>query len=620
MEKIFILKIDDGDNSMIQIKYQNVELLVDRQGNQFEIHLDKHIYRSNPNLPAFYRRQDGSITEFTTLSPQIAEVQKEDGKGITFTYPEFVLEILLKDNATVEFAARPAKEDFRGELCWPAPLDKCNVADSYDVLPIMQGMIIERDEEDCKNILEGEFVTREGTMPWWGQVGDGSGYMAVVETPWDARYTYEHKKNEGTDIRIHWMPSLGSLSYERKMTLYLYDETCNYVQFCHRYRELLDAEGKLLTLRDKAEKTPVLKGMIGNPVCNTPSAYYQIEPESTYYDTEDDSKNYCLNPFTDIAEGLRNIHDAGISNAYVHLDGWSRGGYDNLCPTVLPPNEKAGGKEGLEKLLQTCDEIGYVLAYHDQYRDFYLKSPDYDETQAVVFADGTIQNREEIIWYGGHEVQLCSTKAMNYLKRNYDEMERTGLLPKGVYLDVFSASALDECFSTEHPMTKKECADYRRECFDYLHDKNLVVSSEEIMSEFINDLDLVHHSPYIMPFFEAYDVKPFGKPVPLLNLVFHDCIMVPWFMGKEVWGLPKEEDGFLHCMLCGGVPVVSYKPDEENLRKVKEACALYREVWDSRMISHEFVSADGSCQRAVYDNGITVEVDFKNEEYKIIRG
>lgn len=603
---------------MISFQNQKIKVQADEWGNSFVVQGKKQMYRTNMELPAFYTDERGIRHFLTEESPKIHVLEEKGRSGVRYDYEYFSLEMSVdEEQSALRFDVRVTEKTFAGEIYWPAPLKMEGWKKGYAVLPIMQGMLLFNGEADCRNLMDGEFVTREGTMPWWGQVEESGGYMAVTDTLWDAKYLYEHKKNQATDIRICWMPSLGSLSYDRSMTLYFYDEACTYVDFCKKYRDLLETNGELLTLEDKMENTPLVREMMGRPVCYTPAAYYQIEPESTYYDKEDETKNFELNPFSSIGDGLRRLYDAGLKKMYVHMDGWSYGGYDNLCPRVLPPNPQAGGEEGLKDLLKTCEELDCLMAYHDQYRDYYLKSPDYDEKNAVVSKDGCIGNREEIIWYGGHEVQLCSTKAMGYLKRNYEEMEQAGILPKGVYLDVFSASALDECFSKEHPMSKRDCARLRKECFAYLHAKGLIVSSEEIMSEFVNDLDLVHHSPYVMPFFEAYKVQPFGTCVPLLSLVYHDCIVTPWFMGDEVWGLPKGESGFLNCLLCGGLPVVDFDADTEQIRKVEIACELYRKVGTSQMILHEFLSEDRKLQKSVFENGIKVIVDFQKNEYQI---
>ena len=42
-----------------------------------------------------------------------------------------------------------------------------------------------------------------------------------------------------------------------------------------------------------------------------------------------------------------------------------------------------GGWEGLRRLADTCDELGYLFAVHDQYRDFYFNAASFDDDFAI---------------------------------------------------------------------------------------------------------------------------------------------------------------------------------------------------------------------------------------------
>ena len=41
-----------------------------------------------------------------------------------------------------------------------------------------------------------------------------------------------------------------------------------------------------------------------------------------------------------------------------------------------------------------------------------------------------------------------------------------------------------------------------------------------------------------------------GIPVPLFNLVYHDCVIEPWMMDH----VSKDEDYMLYALLAGGAP------------------------------------------------------------------
>lgn len=179
---------------------------------------------------------------------------------------------------------------------------------------------------------------------------------------------------------------------------------------------------------------------------------------------------------------------------------------------------------------------------------------------------------------------------------------------QGAYLDVFSVMNGDECFHPNHTITREESIKHRAECFDYLHEKGLIMSSEEPAMQLLNHLALVHHGPYTLR--PQVNGAAVGIPVPLGSLVFHDCIMIPWDWWNN-WGIPKGESSSLHCALNAGMPYfhpyvekdmkLGKDPrsadadllEEESLRaeieRVKALSELQAKLYNQEMIKHEFL-------------------------------
>ncbi len=600
-------------------KNGTITLYSDCHGEKFEAVCGDTHFCSNSAKKCYYTDKNGGKYYLSELDCTFLQLNESGESGFKFEYEKFTLKISINTQSNgllFECCPKDACDDI-DELYWPAPILRDFSQNGYAVLPVMQGMMIEDTENtEAHNVLDGYYTSRDFVMPWWGQVSDNGSYMAFVDTPFDSKYVYEHLVGESTSIRIGWRSSLGGLSYQRRLSVFLYEERKDYVDFCKTYRKMLEKQNKIVTLAQKIEKNPLLEEMIGRSVLTPSTIYYKIEPESTYYNAEEPEKNVHVTPFSDIVKELEKCYNKGVKDAYVHIDGWGLGGYDNKCPRVYPVNPEAGGDEGLRLVKEVCKKQNYILAYHDQYRDYYLKSPDYDANKAVMHADGTVISTEDIVWYGGIEAQLCATQAKPFIERNYKQLEEAGLKPQGVYIDVFSASMLDECFNPEHPMTREQCMENRKECFELIREKGMIISSEELMGEFADTLDLVHHSPYIHAFFAHLNKEPFGVHIPLLNLVFHDCVIIPWAMGRDVWGLPDNESGFLNCLLNGNVAsLMTFSPDSvfEN-SKITEK--LHREVALSQMLSHEFVEGKHR-QKTVFDCGTEVTVDTKENTYII---
>ena len=45
--------------------------------------------------------------------------------------------------------------------------------------------------------------------------------------------------------------------------------------------------------------------------------------------------------------------------------------------------------------------------------------------------------------------------------------------------------------------------------------------------------------------------------MPLFNLVYHDCVLTPWMLGKGTYGMPEGQLGLLHALLNGGMPYIT---------------------------------------------------------------
>ena len=76
---------------------------------------------------------------------------------------------------------------------------------------------------------------------------------------------------------------------------------------------------------------------------------------------------------------MRELHELGVEKLYLHLDGWAQPGYDNQHPDYTPACAEAGVWEGMKSLADTMQELGYMFGIHDQYRDYYLTAPSFDE-------------------------------------------------------------------------------------------------------------------------------------------------------------------------------------------------------------------------------------------------
>ena len=511
---------------------------------------------------------------------------------------------------------------------WPGYMEFDEKKDSwYTLLNWQQGLLVPNTWKTAvdKVVFDGFMGTAGAYMPWFGQVKDRAGYIAICEQPWNAAYYTEHPA-EGpyTHVGIRWEPSLGKMDYRRVMK-YSFVKDCDYNDLCKIYRNYVIEKGRFKSLAEKAVKTPSIDQLIGSAFLHK-GIKTQVMTNSDFYDAENPDKNNHLTPFSVRTEEIKKFHELGVEKLYLHLDGWAEPGYDNQHPDYLPACEKAGGWKAMKELSDTMHECGYLFGIHDQYRDYYYAAKTFDENFATRLADGTIPSHAR--WAGGPQTYLCATQAPFYVKRNFTEIMDNGIKLDCAYLDVFTCNEGDECSHPWHKMTRRECYEYRNTCFEYLLSKGILPSSEEVNDWAIPSLVFCHYAPYDFMLDRPGSPKK-GIPVPLFNLVYHDCLIEPWMMDK----VSEEEDYMLYAVLNGGAPYLvrdgAYQNTdgsfaggveisiEDQIKRCKVVSDLHEKVAKCEMVSHEMVDGNPEVQRTTFADGTVVTVDFQAQTYQI---
>lgn len=500
---------------------------------------------------------------------------------------------------------------------YPGMIDPA--ASDYTVLPIIQGLMIPRNWDRKVSMYDQESwrcYTTGMTMPIWGHIRGNSSALALIETPYDAGYSFRHTPGKAVEVHVDWYASLGRMDYNRKIR-YCFIPDGGYVAMAKRYRDYLREHGQFVTLREKIARTPSVGRLVGSSVVHTSILYY-IKNSSQFYETQDPAKNHELTSFETRASQIEALCRKGAEKPFVHLDGWGARGYDNLHPDVLPPCPEAGGWPGLRRLASVCDSLGCMLTLHDNYRDYYYDAASYRPEWAVSDEQG--RSPFVSIWFGGEQSALCGAFYMDFLRRNYEEMQRHDVKITGAYLDVFSSMMLDECFHPDHRMSRRQNMRYRAEALDYIRSLGMVVSSEEVLGWATPYVDIVHHSPYLLDRNQP-DGTPVGVPVPLVNLVYHDSVFIPWTYGRDhwgrAWGMQFTDFGFYNGLLNGGIPYLPVDATEGEIDKAKIMSRLHRRVALLEMVDHRYLDGDYRVQQTTFSDGTTVTVDFSVPSYEI---
>lgn len=514
-------------------------------------------------------------------------------------------------------------------LYFPQPFNaiEYDSNDSYSVDPIRQGTLIY--DNWCQNrkaitlltLYSRKINTGDAYLGLWGRVCGNHGFSAVIDDSNDCMLLSCYNKKQALLTSPKWCSQLGKVGYKRILHMHFMND-CDYVKIAKDFRRNEEKHGRLVTIDEKIKANPNVKKLIGAPIIHWRIMENNVPESGIYKKTK--IGEVMHNTFEETIEKFSRYKKLGLDRAYVHTDGWGKRGYDNLHPYILPPNPKAGGYEGMKKLADYCDAIGYEFGLHDQYRDYYLDSEVYDPDKCVYNIN---MNKEYCdYWAGGPHNYLDSTLAKPFVERTYRELEEHGVKIKGTYLDVWGIMWGDENYNPKYMTTRHQSIAARGECFNMLRKQGLIVSSEEIGCDMVQYLDLVHHAPYAVT---PQDGGPaVGVPVPLTNLVYHDCVFVPWHTeGKGGWGIPNGDAGKLHCILNGQSPYFNNsmaalveQSDEELKQRIEETLEIAKVnelVYNAEMTNHRFLDKNRRIQQTEFSNGVKITVDFDKDTYKV---
>lgn len=505
------------------------------------------------------------------------------------------------------------------EIHWPSPL----VVDSgYHVLPIRQGIQLFVDDLTPLEIpFNGQFCSAGAYLSMLGSVLDnGNACLMMNETPWDSRYEVL-SLSDISKARLGFiqMNSLGKMTGRRDLR-YRFFKNADYNDLAKAYRSHLNENGMIVKLSQKAIALPKIQDLVKASFVHMGIKTF-VQEDSRFYDPKQPTKNNHLTSFATRAKEMASYKEMGMEQLYLHLDGWGIA-YDNGHPDVMPINQEAGGKLAMQALVNQVHKLGYLFGIHDQYRDYYHRASSYDPEYAIIDEKG--ERLTHANWAGGQQNYLCASLAKDYVKRNFTMLKEQGIHLDAAYLDVFTCNELDQCANPNHYMTRKDCADARGACFRYLIANGIMPSSEELNEWAMKDIVFCHYAPYEFQMHE--DGEAYGRGIPLFNLVFHDCAIIPWMMDRP------NDDYMLYALLNGGAPYFRRDAAYPNidgafthglvpLAEQKERCQIvlnfHQLVAGKEMLRHEFLDETGRIQRTTFADQHEVTINLDKGTYTI---
>ena len=558
----------------------------------------------------------------------VSSASIRDGKivaGLEGSFPMTVTASAEGSSLHFTLSADPETpvEDFE----YPAPFrtvrDDCFILETDG-----EGMLLSvRDTSYKKGEGMSYFCGGGLAMAWKGMVDSRleGGYQMILETPFDACLRdFIQKDNALLSFKPVWLPSMQKFSYDRRITFNFFDRG-GYVAQCKKYREYVWPKQEIVTLAENMKRFPAMEKMIAAP----------------HIYTWDDGRQVRL---------LRDMKGAGIEKLFICWDSnhtpYPAPGYDDAIREL---GYGAGGYE-LFTDIHPRDSVSYKYDWNGPLRLRHGVYPGQFNKLAARKANGKTYSNQF-----GH--YACPVAMRDNIRWKLDKVV-TEYPHSGLFLDVYQANGLYECYSPDHPLTREGYAWAIIENYRLIQDRYGFFMGGEWGAEFvlphsvfnhgmmtlqwpwwgseIDDKGTIyyygdwknHERPSIMvtnctagPTYYRYCLNESIR-VPLYELVYHDACVSTWRWEDgnprypELWW--KKD---LFNMLYGSAPLwILDRALWERFRKTyvssySQVCSWLEKVALDEMTDHRFLTPDGKVQMSSFSSGKAIVVNFSDSDF-----
>ncbi len=489
----------------------------------------------------------------------------------------------------------------------------------YMVLPHGSGYLI---PADCPDALPGQgqaggLIGSRWSMPLFGMVKSEWGMAVRAETWWDTNAYGDHVPGQFSALDFHCSPSLGKLAYPRRMK-YRFAKGMDYVQMAKLYRAEARKQGLVRTLQEKSKSTPQIKRYVDGILFRW-AAWNPDQLET-------------------VLGQISKLKANGLT-INIFYPKWPSEGYspdrntaftsDAVWQGYLSEDPVPGGWASLVSFERKLHEMGCLTQGMINPRTQKPAGPMYDESLFPMNPDGG-RNTGSISMHGAPDRNRL---ILNSLKKH-------GLKFDVLYYDGYSAAAgMPEDYNPAHPVSRKATYDLQNKCFADTRKAGIMPGGELARFWAMRDCDYWFYTDWSADRLSnkpnRYSPGPVGEPIPLFELVFHDCYVAGFATGGYKLYNPgydwwDERTPHLYELLYVIAPCHNWLPGGsfpydkidapesaarwEWLGKVS---ALLKATKFSEMVSHEFLSTDRKQQRVKFANGVITQFDMAGNRYRV---
>jgi hypothetical protein len=566
--------------------------------------------------------QSALINQFTVKNTE----QKGNSLIVKFSGKyAFEVSITLNESSALEISLSADPKTPFDELAFPSAF-KTPDKNHYLLETDGEGLLLPVDDQKYPLGNGITYFCGGGLSMAWMGVTDSkfeTGYMAILETPYDAALRTKRENGLITFAPV-WLPSMEQFGYTRKVTYHFFDRG-GYVAQAKKYREYIWKKNQVITLNEKQKRFPAMEKMIGAVHI------------------------YVWDKARDVAFA-KELKSSGIEKALFIWDA----------------NHTPYPEIGFDNQLR---ELGYATGGYELFTDLKIR----DTATYEVDPNGPMRYAHTV--YPGKFNQLAARKSDG--KTYFNQFGHT-TCPEAIrpeiyrkvenklkefphetlFLDVYAANGLFECYSKEHRLTREQFAEAVVKNHQIIEDKYKQYLGGEWGAEYLNaHIAYVHGMMTLQrtwwgsgiekkgTIYYTGDWKSNPRPtqmvgtrvandtylkysineytrVPLYELVYHDAVVTSWrwedgnHHTPEIWW--KKD---LFNMLYGSAPL--WNIDQERWQEYKytfidsykKFAPWLQQIATDELVSHRFVTDDHKVQESEFSSGKKIFVNFGDEDY-----
>lgn len=350
---------------------------------------------------------------------------------------------------------------------------------------------------------------------------------------------------------------------------------------------------------------------------------------------ENEPEMFVACTFDRVRELLSKMKKSGIEKANITLVGWNKGGHDGRWPQIFPVEEKLGGVDGLNRLIEYASSIGYTIAGHTNSTDAYTIANNLTKNDLLIQEDG--ENEKGYVWGGGRAYILCPEQALKIAEKELPAVKEAGFTG-ALYIDVLSAVQPKVCFDGKHMQTKRDCINNWKKILELSRKLFGAVGSEGGYTYVANSLDYVYYSYGKNDLFAETD-EFFDIELPFWQMVYNGIILSNVYTETTNYAI-KDIKTILKTIETNSRPtfyiyskfmknsfnddwlgkedltILSDEDMEYTVSKLKEGYELYKKTSVlNRCFIEKYEIPEEGVRRVTFSNGSTITVNYNTDEY-----